>query len=152
MLIGFDTEADCAYMYLKEEIEDGEARQNLNDLVDPTDLAADIVVDLDENGHLLGMEILGASNLVGALAVDADGPDGQCQFPVYLDAARDLLRVPLVPNERPEVTRVVRLGLPTDVAGRIGLHIDNEGRLLCFEVGRASEFVHPDALEAAIRV
>lgn len=139
-------------MYLKEQIENGEARRNLDDLVSPTDLAADIVVDLDEDGHLLGLEIIGASNIMSALAVDAGGRTERRQYPVHLDATKDLLRAPLTSNERTDVTRVLRLNLPTDVAGQIDLHINNKGQLLGLEVDRASEFVHADTLAAATRV
>ncbi len=54
MKVEYDKEADAAYIYLKESIEDGEAKKTIT-------AKDDIIFDLDEKGKILGIEILNAS-------------------------------------------------------------------------------------------
>lgn len=49
----YDAETDCAYLYLKYPIKDGEAVATL-------EINEDITLDFDKNGKLLGIEILHA--------------------------------------------------------------------------------------------
>jgi uncharacterized protein YuzE len=56
----YDAEADAAYIPLTPEIADGTAtRQEAYQLHD-----GELVLDFDEGGHLLGVEIIGARNLL----------------------------------------------------------------------------------------
>lgn len=57
MKIEYDTDADAAYIYIVEDIRDGEA-------VKTRELNDNIILDFDENGKLLGIEILNASKVL----------------------------------------------------------------------------------------
>lgn len=62
MRITYDTEADAAYVYLKDSISQGEAT---NTIVCDVDIeSASIHLDFDATGHLLGFEVLGASRVL----------------------------------------------------------------------------------------
>ncbi len=50
MRIEYDKEVDAAYIYLVEDIGDGSVKKNDN-----------IILDLDKDGKLLGIEVLHAS-------------------------------------------------------------------------------------------
>jgi uncharacterized protein YuzE len=54
MKIEIDKEVDAAYIYAKDEINDGEVVRTI-------EVNADIILDFDENGKLIGIEILNAS-------------------------------------------------------------------------------------------
>lgn len=54
MKITFDKEADAAYIYLKEDIRDGESIKTIK-------VNDNIILDFDKEGKLLGIEILNAS-------------------------------------------------------------------------------------------
>jgi uncharacterized protein YuzE len=55
--------ADAAYVHLVDEMADGAAVENV---VVEREGKGDIVLDFDSNGHLLGIEIIGAGDLVAA--------------------------------------------------------------------------------------
>jgi uncharacterized protein YuzE len=61
MRIEYDSEVDAAYIYLVEEVRDGEAviQRNVNVFSD-----AEMILDLDQRGLLLGIEIIGASHVL----------------------------------------------------------------------------------------
>ena len=54
MRIEFSREADQAYLYLKREIADGEAVTQV--VVDDDDLKGELVIDLDADGRVIGLE------------------------------------------------------------------------------------------------
>jgi uncharacterized protein YuzE len=54
MRIKYDPTADAAYVYLVDRIQPGEAKSQL------VALDGDVVVDLDADGRLLGIEVLHA--------------------------------------------------------------------------------------------
>jgi uncharacterized protein YuzE len=54
----YDRTADAAYIYLVEEIRAGEAQRQVP--VDGEGAPAMIVLDLDDQGRILGIEIVGA--------------------------------------------------------------------------------------------
>jgi len=56
MKIEFDKEADAAFVYFKE-ISAGEVKKTIS-------LNGNINIDLDNNGRILGMEILNASKVM----------------------------------------------------------------------------------------
>jgi uncharacterized protein YuzE len=60
--IKYDGETDAAYIYLKDSIQQGEAAQTIVCAVDIE--SASIHLDFDETGHLLGIEVLGASRVL----------------------------------------------------------------------------------------
>ncbi|WP_165975115.1 DUF2283 domain-containing protein [Nonomuraea deserti] len=62
MRIEYDKEADIAYVYVADLIREGEAATQV--LVEADELRGDVVLDLDENGFLIGIEILGASRVL----------------------------------------------------------------------------------------
>ncbi|GAB3162739.1 DUF2283 domain-containing protein [Microbispora hainanensis] len=80
MRIEHDRENNVAYIYLVDEIGEGEAVTQIE--VEDDDLRGEIVLDLDREGRLLGIEVLGASRIlrpeVLALADDeaGEGDDG----------------------------------------------------------------------------
>ncbi len=53
MRIEFDKEADAAYIYLKDEIKSSEAKKQIC-------VSDEIIIDLDAEDKLLGIEILNA--------------------------------------------------------------------------------------------
>jgi len=60
MKITFDKEADAAYIYLKEKVEDGEAIKTIA-------LNNDIVLDFNLDNKLIGIEFLNASKNLAKL-------------------------------------------------------------------------------------
>jgi uncharacterized protein YuzE len=67
MRVTYDSEANGAYLEI-EDIADGTAVENL---VVERPGRGDIVLDFDANGHLLGVEIIGATELLPAPVLDA---------------------------------------------------------------------------------
>ncbi len=57
MRIEYDKEADAGYIYLVEEIKDGEAVKTI-------ELEPNIILDFNKDGKLLGIEILNASKVL----------------------------------------------------------------------------------------
>lgn len=57
MKFEYDKEADAAYIYLEYPIKDGEAKKNI-------EINENIILDFDNNGKLLGIEILDASKVL----------------------------------------------------------------------------------------
>ncbi len=57
MKFEYDKEVDAAYIYLKYPIKDGEAKRTI-------ELNDSIIVDFDDKGKILGVEILGASKIM----------------------------------------------------------------------------------------
>ena len=62
MEITFDPEADASYVRIVDHIGNGEAVAQI--VVEDDRLRGWVVLDLDENGFLLGVEVLGASDLL----------------------------------------------------------------------------------------
>lgn len=63
MHITYDRTVDAAYIALVDEIADGAVTQQLHSLATPHELG-EVTLDFDENGLLLGIEVLGASNVL----------------------------------------------------------------------------------------
>ncbi|WP_248958637.1 DUF2283 domain-containing protein [Sphaerisporangium perillae] len=59
--IEYDHEVDAAYSYIVDAIADGEA---VEQVVVERPGSGDIVLDFDRDGHLLGVEIIGANRLL----------------------------------------------------------------------------------------
>ena len=57
MKFEYDKEVDAAYIYLEYPIKDGEAKRTI-------ELNENIILDFDEKGKLLGVEILDASKVL----------------------------------------------------------------------------------------
>jgi uncharacterized protein YuzE len=57
MKFTYDKEADAAYIYLEESISKGQSKKTI-------ELNENIILDLDDNGKLLGIEILDASKIL----------------------------------------------------------------------------------------
>jgi uncharacterized protein YuzE len=57
MKIDIDKESNCAYIYIKEVIQEGEVKNSI-------EVNDDIILDFDINGKLLGIEILNASKIL----------------------------------------------------------------------------------------
>lgn len=55
MKLSYDGEADMAYLYITEDVADGEAAASVQ--VDEEELRGDLVLDLDADGRVLGIEI-----------------------------------------------------------------------------------------------
>ncbi|MEU6782443.1 DUF2283 domain-containing protein [Nonomuraea angiospora] len=62
MRIERDDENDVAYIYLVEEIGEGEAESQF--LVERDGMPGEMVLDFDAGGRLLGIEVLGASAIL----------------------------------------------------------------------------------------
>jgi len=63
MRITYDQTVDAAYIALVDEIADGAVTQQLHSLATPGELG-EVTLDFDENGRLLGVEVLGATNVL----------------------------------------------------------------------------------------
>lgn len=57
MKFEYDKEVDAAYIYIEYPIKDGEAKKTI-------ELNENIILDFDEKGKLLGVEILDASKVL----------------------------------------------------------------------------------------
>ena len=55
MKLTYDGQADMAYLYIAEDVADGDAAVTV--VVDDEDLRGDLAVDLDADGRVLGIEI-----------------------------------------------------------------------------------------------
>lgn len=63
MRITYDQTVDAAYISLVEEIADGAVARQLHSLATPGELG-EVTLDFDENGLLLGIEVLGATKVL----------------------------------------------------------------------------------------
>lgn len=63
MRITYDHTVDAAYIAFVDEIADGAVTQQLHSLATPGELG-EVTLDFDENGRLLGVEVLGATNVL----------------------------------------------------------------------------------------
>lgn len=57
MRLEYDKEVDAAYIYLEQSIKDGEVKKTI-------ELNENIILDFDDKGKLLGVEILDASTIL----------------------------------------------------------------------------------------
>ncbi|GAB3874500.1 hypothetical protein GCM10029964_016570 [Kibdelosporangium lantanae] len=62
MRITFDPEADAAYVEFVADVRDGEAVTQI--VVEDSRIRGEVVLDLDVDGRLLGVEILGVSDVL----------------------------------------------------------------------------------------
>lgn len=62
MKVEYDKEADAAYIYVKYPIKSGEAKKTI-------ELNENIILDFDKEEHLLGIEVLDASKVLGKRAI-----------------------------------------------------------------------------------
>lgn len=62
MKFEYDKEADAAYIYFEHPIKEAQAKNTV-------ELNENIIVDFDENGKLLGVEILNASTVLNRKAL-----------------------------------------------------------------------------------
>ncbi len=63
MKITYDKEADAAYVQLVDGIRDGEASTQVHSIETPG-RKGEIIIDFDAAGRILGMEILGAKDVL----------------------------------------------------------------------------------------
>ncbi|TQS41034.1 DUF2283 domain-containing protein [Cryptosporangium phraense] len=61
MRVTVDLEADAAYVEIADDVKDGEAVEQV--VIDRPG-RGDVVLDFDVDGHLLGVEIIGAAGLL----------------------------------------------------------------------------------------
>lgn len=62
MRVTFDPGADAAYVHLVDAIRPGEAVTQV--VVSDDRVRGEVILDLDEDGRLLGVEVLGVSDLL----------------------------------------------------------------------------------------
>ncbi len=60
----YDKEADAAYIYVRHPIKPGESKKTI-------ELDKDIIIDLDKDGRLLGVEILNAKKILSKKALQS---------------------------------------------------------------------------------
>lgn len=60
--IEYDSEANAAYIYLTEEISAGRVSRTV--CVDPTEIGGMVNLDLDDEGRIIGLEVLDARQLL----------------------------------------------------------------------------------------
>ncbi|MBB6174664.1 uncharacterized protein YuzE [Nocardiopsis mwathae] len=63
MNITYDADADAAYISVVDTIADGEAASQEHSIPTPHP-EGEIILDFDAEGHLLGIEVLGASRVL----------------------------------------------------------------------------------------
>ena len=71
MWIEYDTEANAAYVHLETDTLDGAAVENV---VIERPGHGDVVLDFDADGRLLGVEVIGATELLRAATLEAANP------------------------------------------------------------------------------
>lgn len=74
MRVEHDRENDVAYVYLVEEIAPGEAKTQI--LVEDPELRGEVILDLDEHGRLLGIEVIGASAILSPETLTGSEEEG----------------------------------------------------------------------------
>ena len=62
MKIEYDKEVDCAYIYLDGSIGNGEAKKTI-------EINDNIIIDLNDKGQLIGIEVLNASVVLSKKAL-----------------------------------------------------------------------------------
>ncbi|QOR47903.1 DUF2283 domain-containing protein [Trueperella pecoris] len=62
MRLTYDSEADAAYIELPTTIGVGKSVRNI--ILDDLPLKGSLIIDVDKDGHLLGIEILGAASVL----------------------------------------------------------------------------------------
>lgn len=62
MKLEYDKQVDAAYIYIEHTIKDGEAKKTI-------ELNNNIILDFDDKGRLLGIEILNASKIINKEAL-----------------------------------------------------------------------------------
>jgi len=76
MRMTFDPDADAAYIYIKDHLDFGEVKET--HLVDVQVQEGAVILGFDEEGRLVGVEILGARQLIpGEVLASAERPTGQ---------------------------------------------------------------------------
>ena len=76
MRITFDPDADAAYIYIKDQLGFGEVKET--HLCDVQAQEGAVILAFDEEGRLVGVEILGARQLIpGEVLASAERPTGQ---------------------------------------------------------------------------
>jgi len=75
MHITYDSQADAAYVRLGGPIAPGEATQQLHSILAPGG-NGEIILDFNDVGHLLGIEILGASSVLSPDVIAVATPSG----------------------------------------------------------------------------
>jgi uncharacterized protein YuzE len=68
MLVTYDSEANAAYFDIAEDVAEGTAVENV---VIERPGRGDIVLDFDADGHLLGVEVIGATELLRTTVLTA---------------------------------------------------------------------------------
>lgn len=66
--LAYDSEANAAYLQLVDEVAEGAAVENV---VIERPGKGDVVLDFDAAGRLLGVELIGAAELLHAAVLDA---------------------------------------------------------------------------------
>lgn len=76
MRITYDTQSDAAYIRIGGPIVDGQATQQLHSIQTPGG-KGEIILDFDDTGYLLGVEVLFASSVLApevlASSTEVDG-------------------------------------------------------------------------------
>lgn len=67
MRFTYDSEANAAYFDIEDEVAEGSAVENV---VVGRPGRGDVILDFDAEGHLLGVEVIGARELLGMTVLD----------------------------------------------------------------------------------
>ena len=73
MLLTYDDQNDVAYLYLVDAMADGEAVSQV--ALTPPHGQAEVIVDFDRDGYLLGIEIIGARRTLRAEVLDSSNSE-----------------------------------------------------------------------------
>jgi uncharacterized protein YuzE len=72
MRIEYDRDTDAAYIYFQEDVSGGGVSRTIS--VDPQAINGMVNLDLDDDGRILGLEVLDASKLLPQQLLDDTRP------------------------------------------------------------------------------
>ncbi|WP_168218638.1 DUF2283 domain-containing protein [Nocardioides eburneiflavus] len=141
MRLTYDSDANAAYVYLVDSTAPGGVAQTRSSMLE-LELAS-IDFDLDAEGKVLGIEILGASRVLADETLQATQ---RLSVRISYDQDADAAYVTLVDAIRSdEVERTIPVDL-VELGGMINLDFGADGRLLGIAILDASKSLPPEVL------
>ncbi len=63
----YDADVDCGYIFLFEDIEPGGVHHSVEAKIATHRIFGSLIIDVDHDGHVIGIEVLGVSNIMPQL-------------------------------------------------------------------------------------
>jgi uncharacterized protein YuzE len=143
--ITYDESVNAAYAYLADEIPPGGVKHVYP--CDPLAVNGMINLDFDIEGRLVGIEVLGASVLLAAEAIQ--GIDSRSSMQALYDPLTDMAHIYFSGASFMERVRRTYSCDPASVNGRINLGFDLDGRFVRIEILEARRLLPPEVIEAS---